>query len=187
MIKDIPKMVQALDSTTISYTSSPAGVVRSGCSISSGRLIDRTKLGRGYNACVPFVIGSGNASTALDAKVSIGVHLYTGDSSGGGDLAEYSTHNRPDVAVFMSSAMTTEYTNWTTGAKKVQSNSKVYDLRGASRYIALGATPTINFNATSTTAAGALLTISGGLAMVISDEDPQASDDADAYSTSTST
>lgn len=187
MIKDIPKMVQALDNTTISYTSSPAGDVRSGCSISSGLLIDRTKLGRGYNAVVPFAIAHGNASTAVDAKVTLGVHLYHGDSSGGGDLAEYSTHNRPDVAVFMSSAMTTEFTNWTTGEKHIQSNSKVYDLRGASRYLALGVTPTINFNATSTTVAAELLSVQGGLAFVIGDEDPQSKAEKGDYSTSTST
>ncbi len=186
MIKDIPKMVQSVDSTTVSYTSSPAGTIRSGCSISSGLLIDRTLLGRGYNACVPFAIAHGNQSTQLDAKVTLGVHLYHGDSSGGGDLAEYSTHNRPDPAVFLSSAMTTDFTNWTTGDKHIQSNSKVYDLRGASRYIALGVTPTINFNATSTTAAGNLLTLSGGLAFVIGDEDPQRAGYGD-YSSSTST
>jgi len=186
MLKDIPKMVQALNATTVSYTSSPAGTVRSGCSISSGRLIDRSKLGRNYNAVVPFAIGSGNASTEVDAKVTIGVHLYHGASSDGGDLAEYSTHNRPDDAVYMTSAMTTSFTNWTTGAKLVQSNSKVYDLRGASQYIALGVTPTIDFNATSTTPAAELLTLSGGLAFVIGDEDPQTGH-TDAYSTSTST
>jgi hypothetical protein len=187
VIKDIPKMVQTIDNTTVSYTSSPAGTIRSGCTISSGRLIDRTLLGRGYNAVVPFLIANGNQSTSLDAKVTLGVHLYHGDSSDGGDLAEYSTHNRPDDAVFMSSAMTTSYTNWTTGDKHCQSNSKVYDLRGANRYIALGARPTINTNATSTTASGNLLNIAGGLAFVIGDEDPQRAPVADPYSTSTST
>ena len=188
-VRDIPKIVQALDNTTVSYTSSPAGDIRSGCSISSGTLIDRTKLGRGYNAVVPFATGKGNASTEANAKVTLGVHLYHGNESDGSDLAELTSSNRPSVATFLSSAMTTEYVKWTTGDKVVQSNPQVYDLKGAGRYLALGVTPTINHNATSTGTAANLLRISGGLAFLLSDEEPargEANPWSD-FSTSTST
>lgn len=185
--RDIPKMVQAIDNTTISYTSSPAGDVRSGCSISSGTLIDRTKLGRNYNACVPFAIGKGNASTEVDAKLTLGIKLQHGDSSGGGDLADYSTQSQPTDAVFMSSAMTTSYTNWTTGDKVIQSNPGVYDLRGAKRYLNVVLTPTIQFNSTSTATSANMLRVSGGVAFLKADEEPYKTAGIGDFSSSTST
>ena len=184
-LRNIPKVVQSLANATVSYTSSPAGDHRSSTDI-NGSIIDREVLGRNYTWASPFLLGSGQASTAVDAKITLAAKLQHGTSSDGGDMTDYSTQNQAADAVFFTTAMTTSYTNWTTGAGRFQTLPGVYDLRGAGRFIRPVFTPTINFNATSTTPAAELLSVSGGVVFMNADEEPPRPN-TDVYSTSTST
>lgn len=184
-VRNIPKVVQSIANGTVSYTSSPAGDYRSSTDI-NGSVIDRQVLGRSYSWCSPFGMASGAASTQVDHKITLGIKLQHGSSSDGGDMVDYSTQSQPADVNFFTSAMTTDFTNWTTGAMRGQTLPGVYDLRGANRFIRPVLTPTINFNATSTTVAAALLSVSGGCVFVNADEEPPRVN-TDAYSTSTST
>jgi hypothetical protein len=75
--------------------------------------------------------------------VAIGVKLQHGDSSGGGDMADYSTDCQvPDRVFFGSSARTTDMKQWdgshSTGPLYGCSHTAVYDLRGAKQYLRAG-------------------------------------------------
>ena len=183
-IRNIPKVVQSLANGIVSYTSSPAGDYRSSTDI-NGSIVDREVLGRNYSWASPFLLGSGQASTEADQKITLAAKLQHGTSSGGGDMADYSTGSQAADAIFFTTAQTTSFVNWTTGDGRFQTLPGVYDLRGAYRFIRPVFTPTINHNATSTTIAAAL-DISGGLVMMNADEEPPRAN-KDVYSTSTST
>jgi hypothetical protein len=184
-LRELPKIVYGVQGT-VSYTSSPAGTYRSSTDI-NGAVIDRLALGREYNGCMPFGTGSGAASTEADAKVTMGIKLQHGDSSGGGDMADFSTQSTPTDAVFGTSAQTTPMDLWTTGAMSVFTRSGVYDLRAAKRYIRPVLTPTIEFNATSTTASGNLLNVHTGVCLLEADEQPDRLPTVGVGTTSTST
>src|SRR5574343_913379 len=76
------------------------GDVLSGAAI-NGRVIDRLGLGRNriYETAEPFIhVYTTVGSTAADQRVTLSVKLQHGDSSGGGDMADYSTGmTAPDV------------------------------------------------------------------------------------------
>jgi hypothetical protein len=105
----------------------------------AGRVIDR--LSDLYTKDLPLVAApfthlySSRGSTAADRKITLGVKLQHGDSSGGGDMADYSTQAQPDDKNFFSTARTTEMIAWSTGALRLMSNASYYDLRAAKRFI----------------------------------------------------
>jgi hypothetical protein len=122
---------QTFGSTSLASTAFSSGV--------SGRVIDRlTDL---FTKDVPVVampatiIYSSRGSTATDRKLTLGVKLQHGDSSGGGDMADYSTQSQPDDQIYFSSARTTDMAYWSTGPLRAQSEPSYYDLRAAKRYI----------------------------------------------------
>ena len=85
---------------------------------------------------------STRGSTEAGRKLAIGVKLQHGDSSAGGDMADYSTANQPDDKVYFSSVRTCDMLNWdfsdeSTGPVHL-SQSGLYDLRAAKQYIRLG-------------------------------------------------
>ena len=82
---------------------------------------------------------STRGSTGADRKISLGVKLQHGDSSGGGDLADFSTGSQPTDKVYFSTARTTDMANWDTtgssGGARLSSPSAYYDIRAAKRFI----------------------------------------------------
>jgi hypothetical protein len=105
----------------------------------TGRVIDR--LSDLFTKNVPLVacpathLYSSRGTTSLAPKLALGVKLQHGDSSGGGDMADYSTGSQPDDKVYFTSARTTAYAYWTTEGQRLPSNQSYYDLKAAKRYI----------------------------------------------------
>jgi hypothetical protein len=126
-----------------------------GLGVIEGRVIDR--LSDLFTKDIPLVacpatfLNSTRGSTQLDRKLTLGVKLQHGDSSGGGDMADYSTGSQPADKVYFTSARTTAFANWSTGALKFQSNAAFYDLRAAKRYIRAVHSVTINNVTTEST------------------------------------
>lgn len=146
------KKFSALDSlTTLVFTCS-TGSVLSGAAI-NGKVIDRLGLvtavasaAGGFGTkdrCLlaePFLFGAVPGSTSSIRNVGMDIKLQHGDSSGGGDMADYSTQDQPVTANFLNAALTTDMLNWTTGAFVANSNPCAYELTGAKRFIrAVGA------------------------------------------------
>ena len=122
-------------------------------------ILDRTRfpLGTHYQAVSAIAtIESTYGSTAPDGKIAVGMTLFHGDSSGGGDLAELSTAMRPSDRVFGSSARTTDMAQWdvteSSGVVVFVSNPGIYDLRGAKKYVQ--ARPRFGINTVTTAIAG---------------------------------
>lgn len=122
---------QTFGSTGLATTSSASGL--------NGRVIDR--LSDLFTKDVPLVAApytllySSRGSTEADRKLTLGVKLQHGDSSGGGDMADYTTGSTPEDKVYFTTARTTDMTAWSSGLFRGQSNPAYYDLRAAKRYI----------------------------------------------------
>lgn len=109
----------------------------------AGRVIDRTAppLGTLYNVAMPAaVINSTRGSTEANRSIMLGIKLQHGDSSAGGDMADYSTNNQPADRQYFSTGRTTDMLSWelsgrSTGAFQGATNPAYYDLRGAKRFI----------------------------------------------------
>lgn len=104
----------------------------------AGRIVDR--LGDMLSQRYQVVMLSANlsatrGSTEADRKLTLGVKLQHGDSSGGGDMADYSTGSQPVTDTFFTSARTTPESNWSTGPFYANSEPAYYDLRAAKRFI----------------------------------------------------
>ena len=140
------KKISGLDNlTTLVFTCS-TGTVLSGAAI-NGKVIDRlglsatvagaTALGTKDKCLVaePFLFSAVQASTGTKRNVSLDIKLQHGDSSGAGDMADYSTGSQPAQATYLNAALTTDMVNWTTGAFVVASNPAQYELTGAKRFI----------------------------------------------------
>jgi hypothetical protein len=159
----------------------------------NGRVIDRLRfpIGARYGACVVGAyIASTRGSTETDRKLGIGVKLQHGDSSGGGDLADYSTGNQPDDRQYFSTARTSEMLSWdaseSTGPVYAVSNPGYYDLSGAKRYLRVVARAgkdkvTTESSGDEQSRVGATITFMAG------DQAPQRPDSTGPYSTTTST
>ena len=131
--------------TTLVFTCS-SGDVASGAAI-NGRVIDRLGLVFATAGAValsprdkpytvePFCFASVPGSTSTLKNVSLDIKLQHGDSSGGGDMADYTTQDQPVTANYFNAAMTTDMVNWTTGSFIVHSNPAQYELTGAKRFI----------------------------------------------------
>ena len=153
----------------------------------NGSVIDRLGLGRLYTIGVPFAVARQVlGSTEVDQKVTIAVKLQHGDSSGGGDMADYTTRNQPDDAIFNTSAMTTPIAAWSTDPARMESAEGAYPLVAAKQYVRPVITVTIN-SETTATASGEEVDVSGGIIFEIADENPGRVHGRVPFSTSTST
>lgn len=130
----------------------------------AGRIIDRlsslfTK-NRFFVAVPATLFYSSRGSTEANRQLTIGVKLQHGDSSGGGDMADYSTESQPADKVYFTAARTTAYQNWTTddidggstGPIRLMSDQSYYDLRAAKRFIR--AVHTVTKNKATTESSG---------------------------------
>lgn len=129
------------------------GDVLSGAAI-NGRVIDRLGLGRGriFECAEPFIHAySTVGSTAADARVTLSIKLQHGDSSGGGDMADYSTGMQAPDANFRTTAESTAYQNWSTGVQFYSHNSD-YNVTAAKRYVRAVGVFTRGGSSTSTAA-----------------------------------
>ncbi len=112
------------------------GDVLSGAAI-NGRVIDRLGLGRNriYETAEPFIHAYTTVgSTAADQRVTLSIKLQHGDSSGGGDMADYSTGMQAPDANFRTTAESTAYQNWSTGPQFWGHDSE-YNVIPAKRYV----------------------------------------------------
>jgi hypothetical protein len=121
----------------------------------NGRVVDRLGLGgnRIYENCeVAMTAQTTVGSTAADKKITLSVKLQHGDSSGGGDMADYSTgQTNPDQS-FWTTAESTAYQNWSTGVMAFAHQSW-YNIIPAKRYIR-GVGVATKGGTTTSTAAG---------------------------------
>lgn len=118
--------VDALQSTTFAATGS------------AGRIVDRLgdmMTARYYAAGVYANIYSSRGSTEADRKVTLSVKLQHGDSSGGGDMADYSTQNQAADQIFWTTIQTTPMVSWSTAPFYGQTNQSYYDLKAAKRFV----------------------------------------------------
>lgn len=108
-----------------------------------GRTIDRTAapLSALYTVAMPaaFLVST-LGSTETNRQVVVGIKLQHGDSSAGGDMADYSTGSQPADRIWFSTARTCDQLSWefsgrSTGTLSATSNPAYYDLRNAKRYI----------------------------------------------------
>lgn len=159
----------------------------------NGRVIDRLAalLTARYTVAMPstFLYAS-RGSTEANRELYLGVKLQHGDSSGGGDMADYSTGSQPSDRVFFGQARTTDFKSWdegdrSTGAFYGASQPCYYDLRGAKRYIR--AVHYAGKNRVTTESSGDEgARVGGVIAFLGGDQLPQPTDEG-ATSTSTTT
>lgn len=116
--------------------------VFAGMGTANGTIIDRLRqpLGTHYEACVVGAwIASTRGSTEADRKLAVGLKLQHGDSSGGGDMADYSTGSQPSDRQYFSTARTSDMAQWdaseSTGPVYAVSDPGYYDLRVAKQYL----------------------------------------------------
>lgn len=112
----------------------------------NGDVIDRLSpiiegaLGAMAAVAMPSVtLYSSRGSTEANRQLVVSCKLQHGDSSGGGDMADYSTGQQPADRTFFATARSSDQRNWdsqlSTGAFRGVSNPAYYDLRAAKRYI----------------------------------------------------
>lgn len=139
----------------------------------NGSVIDRLALGAAFTHAQPFLIGAlpGTTSTTGARYRSVAVKLRHGDSSGGGDLADYSTGLiGAAVPHYTTQGESTDWQNYTTGAIRLQVSSVAFPLLGAKRFIT--ATGTITGpGLTTATAAGNIVTAALGVNMLQADQE----------------
>ena len=171
--RDLPLPVRGFVSTTVSVTSSTGGDTVSGTAI-NGDVIDTRALGAKYMEVKPLVVGSGYSSTMVDRKLALAVKLQSGDSSGGGDMADVSTGSQAADTIFGTTFHTTDFVTWTTGAQKfyAPAGDGTYSLRQTDGpYVRMVVTPTFSGQATAT-AAAQLLTLQGVMLFSAGDAQP---------------
>ena len=169
---------------------SSGGMVES----TQGRIIDRLAFPQGgehYNVVVAqATLSSTRGSTEADRKLAVGVNLFHGDSSGGGDLEEFSTGSRPRDRVYFTSARTSDMANWddaeSSGPVYLVSEPGVWDIRGAKRYLQVR--PRFGKNSVTTESSGdEQARASATLVFAAAVNSPEALDTTSPLSTSTST
>ena len=107
-----------------------------------GNIIDRLSapLGQLYTVAMPSAqLFSTRGSTEANRQITLGVKLQHGDSSGGGDLADFSTASQPDSRTYFSTVRSSDHRSWdasiSTGVLNAVSPPAYYDLRAAKRYL----------------------------------------------------
>lgn len=154
IIRDLGYTVPSLDDTLCLFGGSTGNQLGVGTTAAlaistapesgvNGRIVDR--LASLFTKDLPLVavpatlIYSSRGSTAADRKLTLGVKLQHGDSSGGGDMADYSTQSQPADKSYFSTARSSDAQIWdstgSTGPFRGQSGPAYYDLRAAKRFI----------------------------------------------------
>jgi hypothetical protein len=140
----------------------------------NGLIIDRQALGGTmFTHAHPFLLGTvpGVTSTAGARWRSLAIKLRHGDSSGGGDLADYSTGQIPAAVTFYTTqGESTDWQTFTTGTLRMQTGSVAYPLLGAKRFITAAGTVATAGVSTST-AAVVGLAVSLGVNLLRADND----------------
>lgn len=159
-----------------------------------GRVIDRLgpPLGAHYQVAMPAAeLYATRGSTETNRQITLGVYLQHGDSSGGGDLAEYSTESRADDRTYFGTGRTSDMANWdaslSTGPLQAVSNPAYYDLRAAKRYLRVAVR--VGKNKVTTESSGdEHARVVASLTLMGADSLPQVADVVSSpYSTTTST
>lgn len=128
----------------------------------NGSVVDRLSLGAQFTHAQPVLTGQlpGTTSTAGGRYVLVQTKLRHGDSSGGGDLADFSTGLIADAMPhFTTQGESTDWKNFTTGPVRVQCSPAAFPLQGAKRFIAAAGAVT-RAGLTTATAAANLFTCS---------------------------
>lgn len=136
MINRVCSRYEIGSAVTNRYFTCSTGDLASGAAF-NGRVIDRLGLGGNRifeNVTAAISVHSTVGSTGADKLVTLSVKLQHGDSSGGGDMADYSTGMQNTDQNFFTTAMTTEYQNWSTGIQYLEHQSW-YNITAAKRYI----------------------------------------------------
>ena len=108
-----------------------------------GRVISRAEFPlfqEGFLVAAPAAwIHSTRGDTGACRRLSVGVRLQHGDSSGGGDMADFSTGSTPATANYGTTVRTSEYKSWSTvystGELYLPTNPAFYPLRAAKQYV----------------------------------------------------
>ena len=137
----------------------------------TGDVIDRLQFQHIHQAVLPFISGKGWGTTFADKHLTVSIKLQHGDSSGGGDMADFSTGQAPRDLVFQTSAETTPMAGWSTGQQRIYSADSPYALTGAKRYLRPAGTIAFPGVTTSTADANVIKTVLG-LALLAPDERP---------------
>lgn len=179
--------------TPIADTTADALITAAGETTGYGRVIDRLRqpLGAHYQvATVNSWVASTRGSTEADRKLTIGIKLQHGDSSGGGDMADYSTGSQPSDRQYFSTARSTDHVSWdaseSTGPVYAPSYAGYYDLRGAKQYIRV-AVPVLKNKITTESSGDEQSRVGAAIAFAAADNLPVLVDSTGPYSTSTST
>ena len=160
----------------------------------NGRIIDRRAddLTSRYQGAIPQVmLQSTRGSTEADRALRLGVKLQSGDSSGGGDMTDYSTQSQPATRTLFTTARTSDMAIWdaalSTGViAGLESLPAYYDLRAAKRFIR--AVVFAGKNKVTTESSGDEgARVRASLTFVAGDQVPQNINTSAAWSTSTST
>jgi hypothetical protein len=187
-------LVSTGDIGNVSATEQGARVSSGGMVTSTeAKILDRTRypLGSHYQAVsAQAIFVSTRGSTEADGKLALGVTVFHGDSSGGGDLAELSTGMRPKDRVYGTSVRTTDMAGWDTaessGTVYFVSNPGICDLRAAKQYIQVR--PRYGKNKVTTESSGYEQGRASAIATFFAgDLLPPGLDTTSPYSTSTST
>ena len=159
----------------------------------NGRVIDRllAPLNTAFNVAMPSANWySSLGSTEASRMIGIGIKLQHGDSSGGGDMADYSTGSIPADRAYFSTARSTAHLSWdaelSTGSLYAASNPAYYDLRGAKRYVRTVVSVTKN-KVTTETSGDELARVGANITFLAGAYLPVPADVSSAFSTSTST
>ena len=159
LLRDMPLTIVELEERSLItcstgnqvFSGSTANSIRSSqadpsCSTSTGitgRIIDRRgdDMTSRYQVAIPYVVvTSTRGSTETDRNIRITVKLQHGDSSGGGDMADYSTQSQPAVRNLFSTGRTSDMAVWDSALSTgtfagLSSLPAYYDLRAAKRFI----------------------------------------------------
>lgn len=210
LLRDMPLTVIAMEERSLitcstgsagPFGGSTANSIVSSCSGSTGgyagRIIDRLAddLTARYQVAIPQVmLQSTRGSTEANRQLTLGVKLQHGDSSGGGDMADYARTDGVSMPItrnIFSTARSSDMAVWATGLSTgvipgVETLPAYYDLRGAKRFIQAVVFATKNRVTTESSGdegarVHAVITFAAG------DEAPQQLNSTAAWSTSTST
>lgn len=159
-----------------------------------GRVIDRIgpPLGTLYNVVMPAAsYKSTLGSTQADRQFQIGVRLQHGDSSAGGDMADYSTGSTPANRTYFGTGRTTDMLNWdgslSSGPLNAATNPAYYDINAAKRYLRV-AVQIAKDRVTTETSGDELGTVDATMTFLAAADIPQVADPKTSpFSTSTST
>lgn len=212
LVRDIPFTVVALPDTLLatcaalystaastSYSipiadsTADALITAAGETTGFGRVIDRLRqpIGARFQFAAPQAfVSSTRGSTEADRKITIGARLQHGDSSGGGDMADFSTGSIQAARQYFTTARTTDMLSWdggeSTGPLYAASNVGVFDLRAAKRYLRV-AVPVLKNRVTTESSGDEQARVSAVVTFLEGDQFPARSDSTGPFSTSTST